>query len=136
MQSRLSSLFYGLYLFIVLAFGTGNEWIGDFSKVMMAGVTKDALVGTIPESLFAMFQLTFAIITPALIIGGFAERMRFFSSFYYSASFGVIIVYAPITHWVWGGGWLQAKGLLDFCRRHSSPYHRWGLCIGGRYGIR
>jgi Amt family ammonium transporter len=96
-----------------LAFGEGNQWIGDFSKVMMTGVTKDTLVGTIPESLFAMFQMTFAIITPALIIGGFAERMRFSAVLLFSI-FWLIVVFAPITHWVWGGGWLQAKGLLDF----------------------
>ena len=60
-----------------LAFGEGNAWIGDFSKVMMAGIDRDTLSGNIPESLFMMFQMTFAIITPALIVGGFAERMKF-----------------------------------------------------------
>jgi Amt family ammonium transporter len=96
-----------------LAFGDGNSWIGDFSKAMLAGVGRDTLVGDIPESLFMMFQMTFAIITPALIIGGFAERMKFSSMLLFSAVW-LVVVYAPITHWVWGGGWLQQMGLYDF----------------------
>lgn len=96
-----------------LAFGDGNSWIGDFSKVMLAGVGRETLVGDIPESLFMMFQMTFAIITPALIIGGFAERMKFSSMLLFSAIW-LVVVYAPVTHWVWGGGWLQDMGLYDF----------------------
>ncbi|HBE93337.1 MAG TPA: ammonia channel protein [Gammaproteobacteria bacterium] len=96
-----------------LAFGEGNAWIGDFSKVFMAGIGKDTLSGDIPESLFALFQMTFAIITPALIIGGFAERMKFSSTVLFSMAW-LIIVYIPVTHWVWGGGWLQEMGLYDF----------------------
>lgn len=96
-----------------LAFGEGNAWIGDFSKVMLAGVGRETLSGTIPESLFMLFQMTFAIITPALIVGGFAERMKFSAMLIFSTIW-LIVVYAPITHWVWGGGWLGAMGLYDF----------------------
>jgi len=96
-----------------LAFGEGNAWIGDFSKVMMSGIGKDTVSGGIPESLFMLFQMTFAIITPALIVGGFAERMKFSAVLLFSA-FWLLLVYVPITHWVWGGGWLGAMGLYDF----------------------
>lgn len=96
-----------------LAFGEGNAFIGDFSKVFMIGITKEALAGDIPESLFMLFQMTFAIITPALIIGGFAERMKFSSVLLFS-SFWLLTVYAPVTHWVWGGGWLSKMGVYDF----------------------
>ncbi len=96
-----------------LAFGEGNAFIGGLGKVMMAGIGRDALVGTIPESLFMLFQMTFAVITPALIIGGFAERMKFSAMLIFSALW-LILVYAPITHWVWGGGWLGEMGLYDF----------------------
>ncbi len=96
-----------------LAFGEGNSWIGDLSRALMAGVGKESLSGTIPESLFMLFQMTFAIITPALIVGGFAERMRFSAMLLFSAIW-LLLVYVPVTHWVWGGGWLQQMGLYDF----------------------
>jgi len=96
-----------------LAFGEGNSYIGDLSRVMMAGVGRDSLSGDIPESLFMLFQMTFAIITPALIIGGFAERMKFSSMLIFSALW-LLVVYAPVTHWVWGGGWLGQMGVYDF----------------------
>ncbi len=96
-----------------LAFGEGNAWIGDFSKVMLAGIDRDTLSGDIPESLFAMFQMTFAVITPALIIGAFAERMKFSAMLLFSAIW-LLVVYAPVTHWVWGGGWLGEMGVYDF----------------------
>ena len=96
-----------------LAFSDGNQFVGGFSKVMLAGVGEETLVGDIPESVFLMFQLTFAIITPALIVGAFAERMRFSSMLLFTGLW-VLLVYAPITHWVWGGGWLGEMGLLDF----------------------
>jgi Amt family ammonium transporter len=96
-----------------LAFGEGNSLIGDFGKAFFAGVGEKSLSGDIPETVFSMFQLTFAIITPALIVGGFAERMKFSAMLLFSAIW-VTLVYAPITHWVWGGGWLQQMGLLDF----------------------
>ncbi|HAI69087.1 MAG TPA: ammonia channel protein [Gammaproteobacteria bacterium] len=106
------SILWLVYLYS-LAFGEGNNWIGDLSKAFMAGVGKDALAGDIPETVFSMFQLTFAIITPALIVGAFAERMKFSAMLIFSAIW-VTLVYAPVTHWVWGGGWLQDMGLLDF----------------------
>ena len=96
-----------------LAFGEGNGFIGDFSKVMMMGITKETLAGDIPESLFMLFQMTFAIITPALIIGGFAERMKFSAVLLFSGLW-LLVVYAPVAHWVWGGGWLSQMGLYDF----------------------
>ena len=96
-----------------LAFGEGNAWIGDYSKLMMSGVGRDSLWGDIPESLFMLFQMTFAIITPALIIGAFAERMKFSAMLLFSALW-LMLVYVPVTHWVWGGGWLGAMGLYDF----------------------
>jgi len=96
-----------------LAFGEGNDWIGDFSHVMMADIGRDSLSGSIPESLFMLFQMTFAIITPALIIGAFAERMKFSAMLLFSAVW-LVLVYVPVTHWVWGGGWLAKMGLYDF----------------------
>ncbi|MBW8190088.1 ammonium transporter [Neiella marina] len=97
-----------------MAFGEAtNGFVGAFDHLFFAGLTEDALNGDIPASLFALFQMTFAIITPALIIGGFAERMRFSAVVIFSALW-LLAVYAPITHWVWGGGWLGEMGLLDF----------------------
>ncbi len=96
-----------------LAFSEGNDWIGGTSNFFFANIQEDTLSGSIPESVFAMFQLTFAIITPALIVGGFAERMRFSAMLIFSAVW-LVLVYAPVTHWVWGGGWLGNMGLLDF----------------------
>ncbi len=96
-----------------LAFGEGNSWIGDFSKAMMSGIGRETVSGDIPESLFMLFQMTFAIITPALITGAFAERMKFSAVILFSA-FWLLLVYVPITHWVWGGGWLGQMGLYDF----------------------
>lgn len=97
-----------------LSFGTGNEFIGDFSKVFFASITKDSLWGDIPESLFAMYQMTFAIITPALIVGAFAERMKFSSMLIFSALW-LLVCYVPVCHWVWSSsGWLYKMGLLDF----------------------
>jgi len=99
-----------------LAFGDGgaaNAWIGGLDKAFLAGVQADSLKGTIPESVFVMFQLTFAIITPALVVGGFAERMRFSSMLLFSVLW-LLVVYVPVCHWVWGDGWLQKQGLLDF----------------------
>ncbi len=96
-----------------LAFSEGNGFIGDFSKVFMMGITKETLSGDIPESLFMLFQMTFAVITPALIIGGFAERMKFSAVLLFS-SIWLLAVYAPVAHWVWGGGWLAQMGLFDF----------------------
>ncbi len=99
-----------------LAFGDGgslNPFIGGLDNVLLAGVLEGTLSGTIPESVFALFQMTFAVITPALIVGGFAERMRFSAVLLFCAAW-LILVYAPICHWVWGGGWLGELGVMDF----------------------
>jgi len=107
------SVLWVLYLYS-LAFGNDVAgFVGDLSKAFMAGVTVDALSGSIPESVFSVFQMTFAIITPALIVGAFAERMKF-SAMLLFVVLWVTFVYAPVAHWVWGGGWLGALGVLDF----------------------
>ncbi len=95
-----------------LAFGSGGveqgPWLGDLGNLFLAGISLDGVNGSIPDSLFVMFQMTFAIITPALIVGGFAERMRFSAMLVFCVAW-VLLVYAPICHWVWGGmlwvGW-------------------------------
>ena len=96
-----------------LAFSEGNQWVGGLSNLFLAEVTRESLSGTLPETVFVMFQLTFAIITPALVVGGFAERMKFSSMLIFSALW-VSLVYFPVCHMVWGGGWLGEMGLLDF----------------------
>ena len=96
-----------------LAFSEGNALVGGLGNVLLAGVGESTLSGTIPESAFSLFQLTFAIITPALIVGGFAERMRFSAMLIFSALW-LLLVYAPVCHWVWGGGWLGEMGAMDF----------------------
>lgn len=96
-----------------IAFSEGTDYFGGLSSAFMQGVGEDSLSGDIPESVFAMFQMTFAVITPALIVGGYAERTKFSAIMLFSAAW-LILVYAPITHWVWGGGWLGQMGLLDF----------------------
>jgi ammonium transporter, Amt family len=99
-----------------LAFGDGGAWnglIGGLGKSFMMGITIDSLSGDIPETVFAMFQMTFAIITPALVVGGFAERMKF-SAVMLFTTFWLVFVYAPLCHWVWGGGWLAEMGFRDF----------------------
>ncbi|MFT5084775.1 MAG: Amt family ammonium transporter [Lentisphaeria bacterium] len=96
-----------------LSFGEGNAFIGDLSRVFFVGMAKETLMGDIPESLFAMFQMTFVIITPALIVGAFAERMKFSSVVVFTILW-IPLVYAPVCHWVWGGGWLAQMGLYDF----------------------
>lgn len=97
-----------------IAFDTGNGFAGGLGKALLSGVSIDSMVGTIPESVFVMFQMTFAIITPALIVGGFAERTKFSAVVLFSILW-MLVVYAPVTHWVWAeGGWLYEMGLLDF----------------------
>jgi Amt family ammonium transporter len=96
-----------------IAFGEGNAWWGGLSKAFMTGVDTKAVNGTIPETVFSMFQLTFAIITPALVVGAYAERVRYSGMLVFSLLW-VLLVYLPIAHWVWGGGWLQKMGVMDF----------------------
>ena len=96
-----------------LAFADGNAFVGGLGKAFLVGIGVDTLTGTIPESLFMVFQMTFAIITPALITGAFADRMKFSALMWFAGAW-VLVVYAPITHWVWGGGFLGDAGVLDF----------------------
>src|SRR4051812_7653213 len=99
-----------------LTFGDGGDaqnWIGGLDKAFLAGVTRGSVSGTVPETVFFMFQMTFAVITPALVIGGFAERMRF-SAVLLFATLWLLLVYVPIAHWVWGGGWLAKLGVMDY----------------------
>ena len=96
-----------------LAFGEGGWFTGGLDKAFFAGVERGSLSGTVPESVFAVFQLTFAIITPALVFGGVAERLRFSSMLWFSGLW-LTLVYFPVAHWVWGGGWLGELGVLDY----------------------
>ena len=96
-----------------IAFGDANAWWGGLGKAFFSGIQVDTVKGTIPESLFAMYQLTFAIITPALVIGAYAERVRFGGMLLFSVLW-LLIVYCPLAHWVWGDGWLQKMGIMDF----------------------
>jgi Amt family ammonium transporter len=93
--------------------GSMNAFVGGLSKAFLSGVTVDAMSGTIPETVFMTFQMTFAIITPALMVGAFAERMKFSAMLLFMTAW-LTICYAPICHWVWGGGWLSDYGVLDF----------------------
>lgn len=93
--------------------GSANWFIGGLDKLFLAGVTVDSLSGTIPETVFMTFQMTFAVITPALMVGAFAERMKFSALLWFMAMW-LTLVYVPICHWVWGGGWLSDWGILDF----------------------
>ncbi|TAN48014.1 MAG: ammonium transporter [Methylococcaceae bacterium] len=99
-----------------LAFTEGGDWdgwIGGASRLFFSGLTRDSLTGSLPETVFIMYQLTFAIITPALIVGAFAERMKFSAMFWFSALW-LVLSYVPVCHWAWGGGWLADKGFMDF----------------------
>lgn len=123
-----------------LSFTPGSAFLGDFSKALFAGMGRDSLQGDIPESLYALFQMTFAIITPALIVGAVAERMKFSSILIFSALW-LLGVYVPVCHWVWGGGWLMSMGMLDFAG--GSVVHITAgvaalvaaLAIGNRHGF-
>ena len=103
----------GVYSFIFADGGELQKFIGGASKAFLQGIGTDTLSGDIPETVFFMFQMTFAIITPALIVGGFAERMKFSAMMWFSALW-LIVVYMPVCHWVWGGGWLADLGVMDF----------------------
>ena len=100
-----------------IAFGTdgvtAGPYLGDMGNMFLANVSMDSMRNGIPETLFVMFQMTFAVITPALIVGGFAERMKFSAMLLFSSAW-MLLVYAPVCHWVWGGGWLGNMGLQDF----------------------
>jgi Amt family ammonium transporter len=98
-----------------LAFAAGTPWLGGLSKAFLSGVGRQTLAPntTVPETVFFMFQMTFAIITPALIVGAFVERMKFESVLLFSGLW-LLVVYVPVAHWVWGGGWLNTMGIMDF----------------------
>jgi Amt family ammonium transporter len=96
-----------------IAFGEGDNWWGGTGKAFFAGIDARTVKGSIPETVFAMYQMTFAIITPALVVGAFAERVRFGGMLLFSLLW-LLIVYCPLAHWVWGDGWLQKRGLMDF----------------------
>ena len=96
-----------------LAFSGDGAWIGDLSNLFMGAVTVESVSGTIPESLFGAFQMTFAVITPALIIGAYVERIKFSAVLIFSGLW-LLVVYAPVTHWVWGGGIMAGWGVMDF----------------------
>lgn len=99
-----------------LTFGEGSLFgglTGGLGQAFLSGVTTDSMSGTIPETVFVMFQMTFAIITPALIVGAFAERIRF-SAMLLFCLLWLMLVYVPVAHWVWGGGWLAERGFMDF----------------------
>ncbi|MQA67336.1 MAG: ammonium transporter [Alphaproteobacteria bacterium] len=96
-----------------LAFAEGTAYVGGFGKAFLRGMETGSLQGTIPESVFMVFQMTFAIITPALIMGSLVDRIKF-SAMLWFVGLWSILVYAPITHWVWGGGFLGKDGVLDF----------------------
>jgi ammonium transporter, Amt family len=96
-----------------IAFGEGNAWWGGLGKAMLAGIDGKTVKGSIPETVFVMYQLTFAIITPALVVGAYAERVRFSGMLLFSLLW-LLLVYCPIAHWVWGDGWLQKMGIMDF----------------------
>src|SRR5688500_13676383 len=96
-----------------IAFAEGNPLVGGLSKVLLIGVGRESVTGSIPETVFVMFQMAFAIITPALIVGAYVERIKFAAVLLFSGLW-LVIVYAPVAHWVWGGGWLFGLGVLDF----------------------
>jgi Amt family ammonium transporter len=98
-----------------IAYSGSGAWLGDGGAIFLKHLTRDGVhPGThIPESVFVMFQMTFAVITPALIIGAYVERIRFAAVLLVSALW-LLVVYAPVAHWVWGGGWLAKMGVMDF----------------------
>jgi Amt family ammonium transporter len=96
-----------------IAFNGDGSYFGNLDKMFLSGITIDSLSGDIPETLFVMFQMTFAIITPALIVGAYVERIKF-SAVILITAIWLILVYSPVTHWVWGGGWLSQMGVMDF----------------------
>ena len=108
----LVSILWAMYGYS-LAFDEGSALIGGLGRSFLNGVGVDAVIGTIPESVFVIYQMTFAIITPALMVGAFAERMKFSALLVFMALW-LTLCYAPVCHWVWGGGWLSRLGILDF----------------------
>ena len=96
-----------------IAFGEGNGWWGGLNNLFLGNVSSSSVSGSIPETVFLSFQMTFAIITPALIVGAFVERVKFLPVLIFTALW-LLIVYSPVTNWIWGGGWLAKAGVIDF----------------------
>ena len=96
-----------------IAFKGSGAYFGDLSSMFLNGIARDSIAGSIPETLFVMFQMTFAIITPALVIGAFVERIKFSAVCLFTV-FWVTLVYLPACHMVWGGGYLASIGVIDF----------------------
>ncbi len=118
-----------------IAFGDGNAWWGGLSKAFLTGVTTKSLSGNIPENVFFMFQMTFAIITPGLIVGAYVERIRFSAVMFFSVLW-LIFVYAPSTHWIWGGGLLSDLGWLSSALKgYSTMDFAGGLVVHANAGI-
>ena len=121
-----------------LAFGDGGPVIGGLGKAFLAGVGTDGSAGTIPETVFFMFQMTFAIITPALIVGAYPERMSF-PAVLLLAALWLLLVYAPVCHWVWGGGWLAELGVKDFAGgivvHTTAGRRRWAALVLGAAAV-
>jgi len=113
--TSLMSILWAIYGYSLASTDGGslNQWIGGLDKLFLSGIKVDTLSGTIPESVFMTFQMTFAVITPALIVGAFAERMKFSAMIWFMVLW-LTLVYVPIWHWVWGGGWIADLGALDF----------------------
>lgn len=103
----------GVYSFIFADGGSWQKFIGGSAKMFLPGMGTGDMQGDIPETVFFMFQMTFAIITPVLIVGGFAERMKFSAVIWFSGLW-LLLVYMPVCHWIWGGGWLADLGVMDF----------------------
>lgn len=120
--------------------GSMNAVVGGLDKAFLSGVGRDAVSGTIPESVFFMFQMTFAIITPALIVGAYPERVQFPTVLIFSGLW-LILVYGPVTHWIWGGGWLADLGVIDFAgglvvhATAGSSALVFAIMLGGRTGF-
>ena len=105
--------FAWLFMAYSIAFSEGSPYFGDLSQMFLMNMARDSLSGDIPESAFFMFQMTFAIITPALMVGAYVERIKFSAVLLFSGLW-LVVVYAPVTHWIWGGGWLAEMGILDY----------------------
>ena len=104
-------------LLCTLSFATGTcGWLGGLEHLGLKGITTASMQGDFPEMIFIMFQMTFAIITPGLIVGSFVERMKFSAILLFTALW-LVLVYAPMTYWVWGGavGWQKCSGYLYYC---------------------
>lgn len=108
----MASILWVVCLYSLAFKGGDGGWIGNLDAAFLKGVTNETTSGTLPETLFIMFQMTFAIITPALYVGAVVERMKFGAILFFSALW-LILVYAPVCHWCWGGGWLAEDGIQD-----------------------